>query len=146
MQIRFDCPTEKCVAVIELQPLEEAGDSIRCPRCGREHPVEIDEAVRERLEVNRCVVCRCEELFVRKDFPQFFGLAVVVVAGVISFATLKSHPLIAYGVLLAAVLLDLGLYLLIGKVTACYACRAEYRGAKIQPDRPGFDLATAEKY
>jgi len=146
MQIRFHCPTPGCVAIIELEPLEEAGSSICCPRCGCEHPVRIDESFRREHQIGRCVVCGCSELFVRKDFPQGIGLLVVVVAAVISFATFRTNPLLAYGVLAAAVLVDLALYLCIGRLTACYACRAEYRGGRINPSHEGFDLATSEKY
>ncbi|MHC4235023.1 MAG: hypothetical protein ACYSUQ_07890 [Planctomycetota bacterium] len=146
MQIRFDCPTEKCVAIIEFAPLEESGDSITCPRCHTTHQIRVSESIRQGELVERCVVCGCGELFVRKDFPQRFGLLVVLVAAVISFATLKSSPLIAYGVLVAAVLVDLALYLFIGRVTACYACRAEYRGCRVNPQHEVFDLATSEKY
>ena len=38
------------------------------------------------------------------------------------------------------------IYLTVGKVTACYACRAEYCKCDINPVHEGFDLATAEKY
>ncbi|MFQ5491842.1 MAG: hypothetical protein ACE5GE_14075 [Phycisphaerae bacterium] len=146
MQIRFHCPTESCVAIIEYEPLEESASTIRCPRCRVEHPVHIDDAIRHHSRIDKCPLCSCEELFVRKDFPPGIGLAVVLIAGVISVATLTTHAAIAYGVLLLAILIDLVLYLLIGKLTACYACRAEYRDAKLNPNHEGFDLATSEKY
>ena len=34
----------------------------------------------------------------------------------------------------------------IGKVTTCYACRAEYRKCNLNSAHEGFDLATSEKY
>lgn len=46
----------------------------------------------------------------------------------------------------ALVVVDAAIYLLVGKVTVCYQCRAEYRGLAYNPDHRGFDLAASEKY
>lgn len=146
MQVRFNCPTDKCVAIIEYEPLEEAPGVISCPRCHKDHTMGISDSMRRENTVDVCAVCGCRELFIRKDFPRAFGVTVVVVAGVASVILLSKHFLAAYGVLLAAVLVDLALYLVIGKVTTCYACRAEYRKAKFNQTHEGFDLATSEKY
>jgi hypothetical protein len=146
MQIRFHCPTESCVAIIELDDIENAGSTITCPRCQVEHAVNIDAAIRQEHTVRVCPLCGCSELFVRKDFPQGVGLAVVVVAAAISLFFLKNNPPVAYAVLLAAVLVDMVIYLLIGKVTTCYACRGEFRGGQLLPEHEVFDLAKSEKY
>jgi hypothetical protein len=146
MQIRFDCPTPSCVAQIELEPLEGAGDSIECPRCHVKHPVALNSSIRAERRLEQCPICRCREFFIRKDFPQKLGLLIVIVAGTISVATLKSNLGLSWGVLGAAVLVDLALYLMVGRVTVCYACRAEFRGAAPNPEHRGFDLAQSEKY
>ncbi len=146
MQIRFHCPNETCVAIIEFEPLEEAGDSIECPRCHTRHKIEATQSVNQAGLLERCPLCSCSEMFVRKDFPQAFGVALVILAGAISFATLKSNSTIAYGVLLLAMFVDFVLYMVVGKMTACYACRAEFREAELNPEHEGFDLATSEKY
>ena len=91
-------------------------------------------------------VCGCRELFIRKDFPQKLGLAVVLIAGVASIILFRRNFLAAYAVLAAAMAVDFLWYLMIGKVTTCYACRAEYRGRETDPAHEGFDLATSEKY
>lgn len=134
------------MAIIEYGPLEEAVGSIECPRCHRPHPLDVTETVRTHNRVDRCAVCGCRELFIRKDFPQGIGLAVVLVAGIASVILFRSNLLAAYAVLTGAVLVDLCLYLAVGKVTTCYACRAEYRRGRLNPDHEGFDLATSEKY
>ena len=146
MQIRFNCPTPACVAQIELEPLEGAGDSIECPRCHVKHPVALDSSIRAEQRLGQCPLCGCREFFIRKDFPQRLGLVIVVVSAAISVATLSSNLAVSWGVLAAAVLIDLALYLVVGKVTVCYACRAEFRGAAINPEHHGFDLARSEKY
>jgi uncharacterized CHY-type Zn-finger protein len=146
MQIRYHCPHDGCVALIEYEPLEEAPDSIECPRCHKEHPLHVTETMRRDQMADACAVCGGKEMFIRKDFPQGFGLAVVLVAGAASIYFFRTNFLAAYAILAAAIALDLVLYFVIGKLTACYACRAEYRKCKLNPAHEGFDLATSEKY
>lgn len=146
MQIRFYCPTDKCVAIIEFEPLTDCAGTIKCPRCGVEHPIDVTESMRVRDTVDRCAVCSCRELFIRKDFPQRLGLLVVVVFGLAAVYYFTISVLIAWSILAAAVVVDVIVYLLIGRVTTCYACRAQYRKCNLNPDHEGFDLATSEKY
>ncbi len=146
MQIRFNCPSEGCVALVELEPLEGAGESIRCPRCGVAHPVRVSETMLREQVIDACPLCGCREMFVRKDFPQRLGLAIVVVAAAISVLTFRTNVLLSWGVLAAAVLVDFVIYRLVGTVTVCYACRAEMRGFRMNSAHEGFDLARSEKF
>jgi hypothetical protein len=146
MQIRYHCPTDGCVAIIEYEPLEGCGDTMQCPRCHVRHPMNISDSIRRDQRVDRCVVCGGSELFIRKDFPQRLGLAVVIVFGLAALYCFTFSVLVAWSVLAAAVALDLIVYALIGRVTTCYACRAEYRKCPLSSAHEGFDLATSEKY
>ena len=146
MQVRFHCPTENCVAIIEYQPLEDCGASMECPRCHVAHPITISEPMRTRQTVDACAICGGGELFVRKDFPRSLGLAVVVVFGAVAIYFFRTSILWAFAVLTAGALFDLVIYACLGEVTTCYACRAEYRRCVANPTHEGFDLATSEKY
>jgi hypothetical protein len=146
MQIRYHCPTDGCVAIIEYEPLEGCGDTMQCPRCHVRHPMNISDSIRRDQRVDRCVVCGGSELFIRKDFPQRLGLTVVIVFGLAALYCFTFSVLAAWSVLAAAVALDLIVYALIGRVTTCYACRAEYRKCPLNSAHEGFDLATSEKY
>jgi hypothetical protein len=146
VQIRFDCPKDRCVAIIEYGPMEECDGVIRCPRCKADIPMTMTESMRDAGTPDRCAVCGCREMFIRKDFPQKIGLAVVVIAGISSIVLFRSNVLLAWAVLASAVLIDLVFYIATGLVTTCYACRAEYRGGKMNASHDGFDLATSEKY
>ena len=146
MQIRFHCPTDGCVAIIEYQPLEGCGPTMQCPRCKKTLPMQIDTAIRDRNQVERCAVCQGRELFIRKDFPQRLGAGIVVVFGLAAIYAFTFNVLLGWMILAAAVVLDFLIYLVIGKVTTCYACRAEYRKCRLNPAHEGFDLATSEKY
>jgi hypothetical protein len=97
--------------------------------------------------LDTCPRCGCGELFVRKDFPQKLGLAIVVVAAVafLVLAARRGTFYIGVGVLVAAVVIDAVIYALVGRVTVCYRCRAEFRGP-VNPEHEAFELAVAEKY
>ena len=146
MQIRYHCPTDGCVAIIEYEPLETSGPTMECPRCHVRHPMQISDSIRREHLVDRCVVCGGSELFIRKDFPQRLGVAVVGVFGLAALYYFTVSVLIAWSILGAAVFVDLVIYAFLGKVTTCYACRAEYRKCLLNPAHEGFDLATSEKY
>ena len=95
-----------------------------------------------------CPECGCRDLFVRKDFPQKVGLAVVVVAalGFVVLSARRTTMYLGVLVLLAAFVVDAVLYLFVPKVTVCYRCRGEFRGVPVNPEHEGFELAVAEKY
>jgi hypothetical protein len=106
----------------------------------------ISEATRQGQVVDRCPVCRGSEFFIRKDFPQRLGLAIVVIFGLAAVYYFTVSVLIAWSILAAAVVVDLIIYAFLGRVTICYACRAEFRKCPLNPSHDGFDLATSEKY
>ena len=146
MQIRYDCPVDDCVAIIEYEPLEECGETMECPRCHTVHPMHITDFMREKNMPDQCAVCGSKSLFVRKDFPQKLGVAIVVVFGILAIYFFTISVVKAWLIMIAAGLLDLAIYLVIGKVTTCYTCRAGYRKCNLNPAHEVFDLATSEKY
>ena len=54
--------------------------------------------------------------------------------------------LLALLILIGFALLDLMIYRLVGDVTVCYRCRAQYRGAARSPDHHPFDLGIGERF
>src|SRR3954451_23912185 len=95
----------------------------------------------EGSPLTECRACGCRDLFVRKDFPQKLGLAIVVVAA-LAFLVLAARPRTFYLgviVLIVATLLDAIVYLFVGRVTVCYRCRAEFRRVPINPKHGGFE-------
>ena len=87
-------------------------------------------------------------MFVRKDFPQKLGLLLVVLAAgtFLVLAASRTHFYLGVMVLLIATVIDALLYLVVGKLTVCYRCRAEFRDRPINPEHQGFELAIGEKY
>ncbi|HEV2295244.1 MAG TPA: hypothetical protein VGR35_15435 [Tepidisphaeraceae bacterium] len=98
--------------------------------------------------LSACPRCGCGELFIRKDFPQKLGIAIVVIAGVTFLVLAASRQRFYLGVLvlLAAVAVDLVLYAIVPKMTVCYRCRSEFRNVPLNPAHGGYELAVGEKY
>lgn len=148
VRLRFlhPCKTLGCGARIEFDPGALAEPVLECPRCHERTSLHLNGVLTEDRRLIACPMCGCPELFVRKDFPPVVGISIVVAAGLLSVWFLKSNSALSYGILAGAVLVDAALYLLFPKVTVCYRCRTELRGAKLNPAHGAFDLATQEKY
>ena len=141
MQVLARCP--KCDAGLPVGATD-AGEAIRCGRCGRDMPLAISAAVRADRAVDRCPVCEGADFYVRKDFDPKIGLGIVIVGAAISaFFYWSGRDLSAYGILAAAVLVDLIVFSMLKEVTVCYRCHSEFRGAYPRTAR-AFDLHTAD--
>jgi hypothetical protein len=98
--------------------------------------------------LDTCPHCGCKDIFIRKDFPQKLGMAIVVLAA-LAFLILAARPTTFYlgaWLLVAAVIVDAIFYLFVPKVMTCYRCRTDFRNIPINPVFGKFELATAEKY
>src|SRR6266446_7073643 len=95
-----------------------------------------------------CPRCGCRDLFVRKDFPQKIGLAIVIMAGMAFLILAARATTFRWGVwvLVAAVVVDAVLYFFVPRVTTCYRCRADFRRVPVNPKHGAFELAVGEKY
>jgi hypothetical protein len=101
-------------------------------------------SLRQDREVDACPVCEGRDFYVRKDLNRTLGLASVVTVGLASAGLLwAGRVALAYGVLGAMALADLLIYQLLGTVTVCYRCQAEFRGS-YRRTAPPYDLHTAE--
>ena len=138
--------------------------TFRCPRCKEETSAEFEAAdaqlacsrCQARLEIptgafcdgqlTRCLVCPSTELYLRKDFPQRLGVAIVVAGFVASSIAWGYHrPLLTFGILMATALVDVVLFLVMSEAVVCYRCHAQYRLAGDGSYQP-FDLETHERY
>ncbi|HWL95027.1 MAG TPA: hypothetical protein VNT79_16020 [Phycisphaerae bacterium] len=145
--ITHRCPKGHCRAPVRTR-VDRAGrlDAV-CPRCNEPLWLQIPEEMANDRLVNQCACCPGREFFIRKDFPQKLGFALVVIFGLAaSIAYYYERVLVTFAILGALVVIDALIYLFVGKVTVCYRCRAEYRGFAYNPAHEGFDLATSEKY
>lgn len=141
MNITFACPD--CDTTSRL-PLDGV-DAVACPACNWKRPAAA--SVAETKEIHECLVCGCKELFVRKNFSQRLGVAIVVLAAVTSSVAWAYHRLyLTYAILFSAAALDLFLYFRVGNLLQCYRCNAEYRGLAGLDSGEPFSLETHERY
>lgn len=147
VQISFRCRNAACRTSLRTDASNAGNTQTKCPACGQNQGTRVDDALARERKLSRCAVCDGAEFFIRKDFPQRLGMALVVLFGLIAsvFYYYQNIPA-TFGTLAALVVVDAAIYLFVGIVTVCYRCRAEYRGLPRDERHGGFDLATSEKY
>ena len=142
MNVTFRCP--HCDTVGDVDFGSNATE-IACPHCQAKWPIAPGAIAEDDLQ--QCVICPSTELFVRKDFSQSLGVAIVVVGGILSSVFwFYRMPLWTYGVLFATALIDVVLYVTVGNLLQCYRCQAQYRGIPGLENREPFNLETHEKH
>jgi hypothetical protein len=143
MQVTVKCPG--CDAALPVTA-GEGDHAIDCGGCGRRIPLHVTDGVRADRVVDACPVCEGKDFYGRKDFDPQMGLTVVVIGALVSAVFYwYGRDLIAYGILGAAVIVDLVVARWLGEVTVCYRCHAEFRGRYEQTAR-AFDLHLADEF
>jgi len=142
MNVTYTCP--KCEQ-LNRNDVDASTVALRCEACGQN--LQIPPGAVEDHRVRRCLVCPSTDLFVRKDFPQRLGVAIVVVGFVASsVAWYGYHMYLTFGILFATALVDVLLYALVGEGLMCYRCGAMYRGFDNIEEHGAFDLEIHERH
>ncbi len=140
MRIRFLCP--KCEVWTFTRQVEAA--SWTCSGCGQ---VVSAAAPSAGPALTHCRVCGNHELYLQKDFPHWLGMGILVAACAASVVTYALYFIkTTWTILIGSAAIDGFLYLLMGDVTICYRCRAQYRGFPPNATHRPFELAVGEKY
>lgn len=145
MRITYACPA--CDATASVDGVESRATLV-CPACQTALDIPTDGiAPGPPPRLRRCLVCPGTELFVRKDFPQRLGLAIVVAGLAGSCVAWACRELIlTFAILFGTALVDVVLYFFMPDCLSCYRCNARYRGAGITTAFGGFNLETHEKH
>lgn len=158
MRITYACPA--CQATTTLDGIETR-ETLDCAACGAVLPISADaiagRGTDQPARLTRCLVCPSLELFVRKDFPQRLGVAIVVLGLAASCVAWANRELVAtFAILFGTALLDVTLFFLMPDCLSCYRCGARYNGAGATGKESGptaggrefggFDLETHEKH
>ena len=148
MNITCACPA--CHAGIYQTSIEESS-SVTCPVC--DQSIGIPQGAIQFAEqnagprLNRCLVCPSTELFVRKNFPQRLGVAIVVVGLAMSCVAWAYRDLfLTFAILFSTALLDVVLFFVVPDCLTCYRCGARYTGIDEMSHFGNFNLETHEKY
>src|SRR5688572_20911929 len=120
MNVTFSC--SQCERARQAE-VGAGATAIVCPSC--QSAVALPPRVIEEGRLRRCLVCPSLDLFVRKDFPQRLGVALVVIGFAASCVTWYYHAYLwTYVILFATALVDALLYVWCGEALQCYRCGA----------------------
>lgn len=142
MNVSFHCPD--CEASNIARIADDGASPLNCANCAWHRPISV--AAKREEPLRTCLVCACDELFVRKDFPQRLGVTLVIIGFVLSSVAWFYYWIYwAFGILFFFAALDLVLWLTMGECLVCYRCQAHIRGVPTTGASP-FELATFERY
>jgi hypothetical protein len=95
----------------------------------------------------RCAACGNHELYKKKDFPHSLGMAILIVALVLSTVTYYAYEKWwTWSFLIGSALIDGALYLVVGDVVVCYRCEAHHRGTLTTDAHQPFEITIGERY
>ncbi len=142
MNVTFGCPHCEQPARLDVP---DATQAIACPHCHAK--LRFPPGAWSSGRLTRCVVCPSTDLFLRKDFPQSLGVAVVAL-GIVSstIAYYFGHIYLTYGLLFACAAIDFVLYYVVGQALVCYRCQTHYRMLAGLDGHAPFNLETHERY
>lgn len=105
-----------------------------------------DGAIDDAGSLRRCVVCGCESLYVRRNFPQVTPVIVVLAfsGAVVAILGYAAHPA-ATAALILLLIADLLILRLSTRWLVCYRCGAIFTGVRIARFHRNWDRSVAEK-
>ncbi len=94
-----------------------------------------------------CGVCGSPELYKKKDFPHWLGMAILIGALVLATVTYYWYEKWwSWFFLIGSALIDGAMYLMVGDVVVCYRCHAHYRGFTATAAHQPFEITIGERY
>ncbi|HZZ28963.1 MAG TPA: hypothetical protein VFE46_13260 [Pirellulales bacterium] len=143
MNVTFPCPKCETAYSAEIAPGTTA---LTCTHCGQSLQIPAG-AIDEHGGVHRCLACPSADLFVRKDFPQQLGVAIVTL-GLLGSCVAWAYSMLywTFAILFATALVDVILYVFVPNALMCYRCGAMYRGTADVDQHAAFNLETHERY
>ena len=119
MEVQITCKT--CGSGIEIHPDINA-TKVQCEICQHVQDVHFTQAHVDG-ELKECPVCSRQDFYKQKDFNRKVGVALFVIAAILSIWT--------YGLSLVALyLVDLFLFRRLALVAICYKCQTNFRKVK----------------
>ena len=128
MTVTLTC--SECGSAVSVYPSEGA-KAASCDVCSHQIPLNFEEEHMGGV-LKKCPCCGRRDFYQQKDFNRKIGVALFVVAALVSPWT--------YGLSLVALwLADLFLFRRLGSVAVCYKCRAIFRRIQNMGEMRPFD-------
>jgi hypothetical protein len=143
VEVVSHCP--KCYKAARFESAA-APTEVVCPKCGERRDVRLSASILEKNVVDQCALCGCGHLYLEKDVNGVLGFAVIVAAIVLSGIFWARNVYLSVGILGAAALLDLVVWLLARERAVCYKCVAVYRKAAPNSALERYDLGVAGRF
>ena len=116
MSVQITCP--HCGSSIEVHPDQNAHKA-KCEVCQHELDVKFTTEHEQGI-LKECPVCTRQDFYKQKDFNRKIGVALFIIAAILSIWT--------YGLSLVALyLVDLFLFRKLALVANCYKCKTNFR-------------------
>ena len=105
-----------------------------------------DESIDDAGALRRCVLCSCNDLYVRKNMPRLTPFVVVLAfcGSTVALLGYATNPLI-YGVLATVLLVDILTLVLATRQLVCYGCGAVYTALLIARYHHRWERTVAER-
>lgn len=128
MEVQITC--KGCGSSIDVLP-DHLASKVECDIC--KHVQEVHFTVEQEQGIlTECPVCTRMDFYKQKDFNRKIGVALFVIAAILSIWT--------YGISLVVLyLLDLFLFRRLSLVAICYKCSTNFRKVKNINNIPDFD-------
>jgi hypothetical protein len=128
MSVQITCPD--CGSSVEIHPDHNAHKA-ECQVCKHATDVKF-QAEHEQGILKDCPVCSRQDFYKQKDFNRIIGVALFVVAAILSIWT--------YGMSLVALyLVDLFLFKKLALVAICYKCKTNFRSLSNMSEIRDYD-------
>ncbi len=119
---------------------------VRLPEIQHDAYLQWDGALDDASSLRRCVLCSCNELYVRKNFPQVTPFVVVLafsgtVVALLGYAANRA----VFSLLAALLVVDILTLLLAQRQVVCYGCGAVYSHLHIARYHRAWDRSIAER-
>ena len=138
LKVTFACPN---CELPTATPVEQPSDW-QCTGCDHRLHLNAPDAA-----LTSCVVCGNHELYKKKDFPHWLGMAILLVALLLSTITYYSYEKWwSWSFLIGSAIIDGVMFLTVGDVVVCYRCEAHYRGGTARDAHQPFEITIGERY
>lgn len=128
MSVQITCTG--CGSSVEVHP-DVTAEKVKCDICTHVTPVHF-KAPHVEGKLEECPVCTRQDFYKQKDFNRKIGVALFVIAAILSIWT--------YGLSLVALyLVDLFLFRKLAMVAICYKCKTNFRSLANMSDIRDYD-------
>lgn len=137
MTVQFTC--KNCGSGIHVYPALDA-KKIQCDICKHEQDVNFNQSEVDGV-LKHCPLCNRQDFYSQKDFSRKVGVALFVLAALISTWMLwvGLGPQWYLSTFIVLYLMDFILFRRLNLVAICYKCETIFRGVKNIDQIPGFN-------